>query len=374
MDKEKVYIIIASQEFISANHLNLWKEIANQIDDSIIVVNIPSDLLISIIKRKFIRISEYLQGPLKISDNLTVIRPFFLVRHDILPEFLYSCITIQFWTNIKRVDPNIDNKIVRMIVYDPAWVKILRRSHNNMKIGYYLFDEVRKIANTNKIDKKSYRLDEYACKKSDVIFTMTHVLADSRREYNPNIYVIGNGSVYYSDYVCPKNKFNNSIAFIGNIRNWIDKDMFKELIEKRQDVLFALVGPVEDNMKTYLNDLLNKYDNTIYYGRVSKDRMTRVYRMFDGIIIPYKKNEFIQATRPIKIVEAVLAGVPVVTIPMNGYRENQFIRFASSVKEFSEQIDYLLTNPINRESPEYLEFVDNNTWSKKAKDIIKLLS
>ena len=66
-----------------------------------------------------------------------------------------------------------------------------------------------------------------------------------------------------------------------------------------------------------------------------------------------------------------MAGTPVVTIPMNGYKENSFIRFADSVEAFSRQINYLLDNPIDQDSDEYKEFVKTNTWDYKAEIIIK---
>ena len=70
-----------------------------------------------------------------------------------------------------------------------------RKAKNpDMKIAYYLFDEVRYNGKDNSIDKLRYRQDEYACKYSDIIYTMTKVLADSRAEYNKNIHVMGNGA------------------------------------------------------------------------------------------------------------------------------------------------------------------------------------
>ena len=111
----------------------------------------------------------------------------------------------------------------------------------------------------------------------------------------------------------------------------------------------------------------------MFFGKVSKNKMTQLYRMFNVVMIPYKSNPFIQATRPIKIVEAVLAGTPVVTIPMNGYEECSFIRFAKNESEFIKGIDYLLENPINPKSKEYVLFCKNNTWRTIAEKIVRTL-
>ena len=86
-------------------------------------------------------------------------------------------------------------------------------------------------------------------------------------------------------------------------------------------------------------------------------------------MIPYRHNDFIQATRPIKIVESIMAGVPVVTVPVNGYEKCSFIRFADTIDDFSEEIDYLLEHPINKDSIEYKNFVASNTWESIARRI-----
>lgn len=371
MDKEQAFIILASQEFQSANHRNLWIEIARQSSSHVYVANIMADYVTSVIRQKYNRLQEAKTAPKSINDHLTLFRPLVIVRPEILPDCMFPIVRNGFWNSMKRVDPDIMNKYVNLIVYNAYWVKILKGSHPCMKIGYYLFDEVRLNGKDGSINKTRYRHDEYACIHSDVVYTMTKVLAESRAEYNNKIYVMGNGSILPSDADVPRYSFLRSVAFIGNFRDWVDEVLLENIVRLRPNFLFAFAGPVEVNMRDFLAKLLDKYNNTIYMGKVSKDRMTQLYRMFDVVIIPYKINQFIQASRPIKIVESILSGVPVVTIPMDGYDECEFIRFASNEDEFVKQIDYLFEHPINKESQEYLTFCFNNTWQQIAQRIIK---
>lgn len=369
-----VYIIIASQEYDRANHQFLWKEIAKQSQAEVFVINIPADYLVSLIKRKSFRIKESKAGSVKVNDNLRVLRPLFWVRPDILPEFFYGRVCKAFWKQIKAEVSDLQSKKIRVICYDPMWVRILSNSKPNMKIAYYLYDELRYNGHDNSIDKKAYRLDDFACRHSDVILAMSNAIADARKDYNANIIVIGNGAVLPNEGSEHIRVFKDSIAFVGNFRNWIDEELLEGLITKRQDVLFVIAGPIEDGMKKFFEQLLNEYENVVYYGRVAKSKMPDLYKRFNGIIIPYKSNGFIKATRPIKIVESVLAGTPVVTVPVDGYKETSFIRFASTLDDFSEQIDYILTHPIDYKSEEYINFTNDNTWSSKAGVIIEALS
>lgn len=83
-----------------------------------------------------------------------------------------------------------------------------------------------------------------------------------------------------------------------------------------------------------MDEILTKYKNVKYYGEVSKGEVHNWYKKFDVILVPYKQNEFMKATRPIKIVESIFASTPVVSIPITGYEECSFIRFAKMLRSF----------------------------------------
>lgn len=358
-----IYVIIASQEYDSANHQGLWNAIAAKSENKVIVVNIPADHVISRLKGKRHRIIDAKKPPRIISNNLSVVRPLLVLRPELVPDFGRKLIVKQFWNAVVHSEPDIMQCQVYLIVYNAFWVKILEGTHPNMHIGYFLFDEVR--LDGDKIHKKQYRDDDYACSHSDVIFTMTQVLADSRKDYNKKTIVVGNGASFKN---LPQSNLHikKSVAFVGNFRDWIDKDLLECLVSSMKDFLFVFVGPVEANMKDYMGNLLNRYSNTIYKGKVSKDRVGEIYQMFDVVIVPYVQNKFTQATRPIKIVEAVISGTPVVTIPMDGYEQNRFIRFAKDFNSFGQQIRDLYETPIDKNSEEYKLFVLDNSWDKKA--------
>ena len=64
-----------------------------------------------------------------------------------------------------------------------------------------------------------------------------------------------------------------------------------------------------------------------------------------------------------------MAGVPVVTVPVSGYEENDFIHFATNVDQFSAAIRMNSETPIDRTSDTYKKFVNENTWVSKARTI-----
>lgn len=367
--KEK-YIIIASQEYKFANHKNLWGELANQSNVDVIVIDIPADLIVSVIKRKKYRLDEAKLGVHKVSNNLYVLRPMLYFRPEFLSDRFLPYLAKNIWKALFKQFPDIYSCKCNLLIYEAMWALVFKDSHPNMRIGYYLFDEVRQNGSDGSVNEKRYRHDEFACKNSDIIFTMTKCLAESRSNYNSNIIVLGNGAILKESSSLKPLFIPRSVAFIGNFRNWINKELLEGLIKKRQDLFFCFVGPIEGNMQKFFDYLLNNYENVVYFGKVSKETVNRMYKTFGCVIIPYLDNSFIKATRPIKIVESIFAGTPVVTIPMDGYQESSFIRFASTEKEFSSEIDYALSHPIDLDSIDYKSFCNENSWTQKANIII----
>lgn len=371
---KELYLVFVPQEYETANHRFLWTKMAENTKGDVIIVNIPADLIVSLIKKRKDRKKEAREGFRKITDNCFLLRPFIAIRPEILPKILYRWIAKQIWKCLKQRYPDIDTYNINMLVYNAYWTEVFKNYRPNIKFGYYLIDEVRYQANDNSINKKRYFSDEFACKNSKVIFTMTSELAESRKQYNNNILVIGNGALYASIKPIVKDRIEKTVAFVGNFRNWIDKSILEETIKMRQDIRFCFVGNIESDMKDFFVHLLNDYCNTVYFGKAKKEDVVRYYQMFDCIWIPYKQNDFIYSSRPIKIVEAVFAGTPAITVPVSGYKENSFIRFARSVDEISNQIDFLLDNPIDPEGQEYIRFISENTWDELAKKIIRAFS
>lgn len=370
MDRKKsirnLLIVIASQDYDTANHKGLWDEYSKIENEDVLVVNLPADYVVSRLKGKQYRIKEAKKGMVLISDSLKVIRPIFFIRPELLLPINYGMIAKQFW---KIIDSNIDlNNYdhINLLIYNPLWVRILSGTRKNVQVCYYLYDEVRYFAHSQKVNKKKAYFDEFACRNSDFIITMTERLKETRQKYNKNIIVFGNGASQCEDKIDSKLKLPQSVGFIGNFRSWIDTELLEALVAEHPEAFFVFAGNIEGEMRVYFDKLLNTYINTAYLGKIDKTNINQVYRMVTCVIVPYKQNDFMQATRPIKIVESIMEGTPVVTVPMSGYQESEFIRFAKNKEEFSDAIMELLNSSLDRNSADYLRFCEENSWRYKA--------
>jgi hypothetical protein len=365
-----LYLIFASQEYESSNHKNLWLSMSeHKKNDCFVVVNIPADQIISRIKRKKIRIIESKQAPKRIGTNFYLFRPSFFIRPEVVPNIFYKSVCKSF---IRQLSThfNFNNfSNVFCLVYNALWIKVLSHMKNSIVIGYYLFDEVRLNADSNKPNKKRTKLDKFACLHSDIIFAISNGVANNRKEFSKKITVVGNGSSV-SKAKRTQINISKSVAFIGNFRAWIDKKLLCDLVKIKSDYDFHIIGPVEKNMRPFLNKLKEDNKNVFYEGIKSKEEINDEYSKYLCILIPYIQNDFIHCTRPIKIVESVFQKTPVITVPVSGYDECDFIKFATTADEFADIIDsyYMYFPDFN--SKTYKEFISKNSWDSIATTII----
>lgn len=368
--KKKLNLIFIPQEYNTANHKELWSEISRQSEDITIIVNIGADLVVSLIKGRYFRIREAMGRYKLLNYNLNLIRPMYLIRPEISNEWINSLNARLLILKLKKIVKNIDEYQINLLYYDAVLIDLFNKLNLDVKYYYYILDEVRNDAHDNNINVKRTKYDKLACDISNHIFLMSSKLTENRKQYIKKIEVVGNGAVLREHLPNP-DKYEKSVGLIGNIRDWIDSSLLEDLIKSRQDLHFGFVGNIESNMQSYIDIILKKYKNVTYYGIASKEEVYNWYRKFDVVIVPYKQNEFMKATRPIKIVESVFAQTPVVTIPVSGYKQCEFIRFANTSEEFSKEINYLIKNKIDIEAPAYIEFIRLNSWSNKAKQILE---
>lgn len=373
MSDKNLLIIFSSQEFVSANHKDFWISIAEKSREStdVVVIDILADSIITRIKGKKYRIKDHKLGLKQIKENLFTFRPMTFIRPEILPNQLHLYAMRQIKNQLENIIENYKNRKKIVLYYNWSWNKSLNILGENIKKIYFIYDEVIINAGTGK-EIKGARIGDYlSCKSADLILTMTEPIAEKREEFKDKIIVLGNGSIYIKSEEENVNRIKQSIGFVGNFRDWIDLNLLRTLIEKKSDYFFCFAGPVESNVENQFKNIINNYTNTVYLGKMTKERISEIYKMIDIVIVPYKNNEHIRSTRPIKIVESIFNQTPVITIPMSGYKENQYIRFASNVTEFIEQIDFLESNKPDFNGVDFQKFITENSWGEKADIIIK---
>lgn len=363
-------LIFVNQEYDTANHRFLWNEMASQKpNQTFIILNISADFLVSFLKRKTYRVVESKKGIIKIKENLFLARPLFFVRPEITPSLFFKTVNRRLLAYLKKQFPFVDLHDINALFYEPFWAGILK--NNGWKLFYYLFDEVRLNADSGKTNKKRFKQDMEACRRSEVVFAMSNELVRTRKEICKKIVFIGNGCCKF-DNKDTAERIPKSAAIIGNLRSWIDTNLLREIVKKNPDISFYFIGNIEKNMKNFFNSLsVNK--NVYIIGPLSKNEALRCYTQFSCILVPYIQNYFIYCSRPLKIVESIFSGTPVATVPISGYSEKTFIKFCKNEEDFSNAINYFNYHPIDKNTVEFNAFVNDNSWESVSEKILWLM-
>jgi len=104
------------------------------------------------------------------------------------------------------------------------------------------------------------------------------------------------------------------IGFLGAISPWVDLDLIGDVADHFPEATVLLVGPV-DTDDTEL-DRLRERPNVALGGPVPFEQVPGVMKRFDVGIIPFARSPLMDSVNPLKLLEYLAAGLPVVSTPM----------------------------------------------------------
>ena len=214
--------------------------------------------------------------------------------------------------------------------------------------------------------------------KSDIIFTVSENLKKDLFNNQANAHWLPNAVdlEYFQSVteVSPKliNIPKPIIGFLGILQDRIDLDILLTLAKNNPDKSLVLAGPVWPN---FPKNKLEEFKNIHFLGPIKYEKIPALYNGFDVGIIPYKVNNFIKSTDPMKFYEylALAAGLPIVSTYVPGIeRFGNLIKVAKSPEEFNSLVNEALK--AKRElTPDKLEMLKNNTWQYRIEEILNLI-
>lgn len=189
-------------------------------------------------------------------------------------------------------------------------------------------------------------------------------------------YLVNNNAIELPKYSESTEEYNLGdskkikLTYIGTITEWFDFDMLRKLDCSKYE--FHLFGPI-------YNIEQNFPDNFIVHGTVSRDKIFSIMQASDILIMPFRITELIKSVNPVKLYEYIYSCKPIITVK---YGESE--KFSDFVylyengdsDSFVSCIQQIELNHMNSKNSKEncKDFVENNTWNKRASDILKLIS
>ena len=130
------------------------------------------------------------------------------------------------------------------------------------------------------------------------------------------------------------------IGFFGLISSWIDVDLVRECANTYPSLSFVLIGKANFDLSTYLN-----VQNMFLLGEVPYELLPGYAQKFDVGIVPFIVNDLTKAANPIKILEYLSLGLPVVSTNLpEAEKFSDLIYIAENREEFIAHIKLALEN------------------------------
>lgn len=285
-----------------------------------------------------------------------------------------------------RIERILNLKNIVFWSYNPMFVEFIGKLNEKL----FVFDTVDNWAEHDgylKLLSKKKLLDNYRriAEKANLIFTVSHELADFYQKYNrtSDVYWVPNGVDFTHFNDAEKIKKDNAlskitapiIGYLGTIECRVDFDLIAKIAAAHRGKIIALCGPVWPSVKNELKQKLSKYKNIILTGRVKYDDAPSYLNRFDVAIIPHKINEFIKSTNPMKMYDYLACGKPIVST--KGAGVDMFADYIYATNEPSEFIQFI-DNALAQDSAEKQNqrrlIVKEHSWKTRVNEMTRLIA
>lgn len=177
---------------------------------------------------------------------------------------------------------------------------------------------------------------------ADLVFGNCTAVSDAFAGFSPQpIHVVPNACEFYpaSDRR-PRDLEDvdgTVIGYAGNLRSRIDIDLMEEVVVRRPDWTFILIGSAHDTTDVLR---LRRHPNLRMLGPKPYEEALKYMRCFDVAIMPHLRNQVSDHMNPLKLYVYVALGIPVVSTDVANIDElRDRIVVASDAEDFIAKLD-----------------------------------
>jgi glycosyltransferase involved in cell wall biosynthesis len=261
-----------------------------------------------------------------------------------------------------------------VIIYYPFHYRLLD-SYDDPVVVYDILDDISIHASSDSSLPEGERALDYhqrLLKEADLVITSSQVLLQRIKPVRPDVFLVLNG--------IDRQHFRHTgnavvagpqplIGFHGAIAEWFDDDLLCEVARMRPDYRIELIGPLSVDIER-----LSQIPNIQYRQAIAYENVPQIISRFDVGILPFKLNALTHAVRPLKVLEYLAMGVPVVSVPLNEISQWPGVLFADSPDTFVQQIDRALELKAKLPTdPEIRDFVVAAAWENTTAALVKEL-
>ena len=214
--------------------------------------------------------------------------------------------------------------------------------------------------------------------KSDAVVCNSLDFTRNALKYNANSFYIGNGCDIHlfnpnKSYNLPKELKVTSrpiIGYVGALHSKrLDIDLIIKIATYTKNWSVVLIGEEDEN---FMESDLHNLPNVHFLGKIHKSDIPPYLKHFDVCVNPQVINEITIGNFPLKIVEYLAMGKPVVAMATNTMNEvfSGQTYLANSTQGFIEKIEQALIEDNPGLQKERIKFASNYSWENVTKILL----
>ena len=163
-------------------------------------------------------------------------------------------------------------------------------------------------------------------------------------------------------------------GFVGHLNARSDLRLLHAVADRRMTLL--LVGPVSSDLGTAFDDLLRR-SNVVAIGPQPFEELPQWLEIMRVGLLPYHLDEFNRGSFPLKTLEYLVAGLPVVSTPLpaSKWLGSPDVVIAGDATAFADAAERLAGQPRNpADVRRRHRFALQHSWDARADQLLRLLS
>lgn len=167
-----------------------------------------------------------------------------------------------------------------------------------------------------------------------------------------------------------------TVGLIGQLNERLDLDLLDELAATGIDV--EVIGPrrEHDPLVTARMDRFLGQPNVRWLGEMTEAELSSRLQTLTVGITPYLDNAFNRASFPLKTLDYLAAGLPVVStgLPAVHWLDTPLIQVGATRQQFVELVQYRVAVPLSTgQREERRAFARQHTWEARAEQLLGML-
>ena len=323
------------------------------------------------------RLFAWLRGARQVTPTLHVLAPLplFHLGHRFPLLFRLEFAIQRYWILRHAGGPPTKGRVLWLD--NPLYECAVGRMRERVVV-YHVGDEVTEFPTSHRATLQ--RLEEQLLRRATVVFAAAEQLARAKRPFNMRTHAIMNAidiSAFTHD-LSPKEQGEIDqippprVGFIGVLDTWVDVPLVAQVARELPSVSVVIVG-----VSRVDDEVLRSFSNVYRLGRRDRRSVPGILRRLSVSLVPFRRTRLTERIVPLKIFEALAAGVlPVCTDfspELELLKREGKILVASSASEFVELVRTAIATDTPERRAALTSFGMRQTWTARWREMDAIL-